>query len=151
MDTTYEAKFHQNSFVVSLNNKKEVMMSLFYLGVVPVFIGIITLLALCVFAMAIHIGFTYKTIKLVGNMPKKLKLIKEGGLLALMLGVFFTSLDLYGAFQAMSMASSISPFVLSTGLKVTMIPLLYGLIIYIITIIILMILTWKIRQSDLVR
>lgn len=64
------------------------------------------------------------------------KLIRHIGLLALVLGVFGQLIGLYQAFDAIQEMGSVAPAMLAGGLKVSMISTLYGLLIYIISLLI---------------
>ncbi len=62
--------------------------------------------------------------------------VKEIGIGALVAGAFATLLGLLQICDAMQMFGDISPAVLCGGLKVTMIPVIYGLIVYFISLVI---------------
>ena len=62
--------------------------------------------------------------------------VKEFGLGALAFGVFATLRGLLQICDAMQMFGDISPAVLCGGLKVALIPVLYGLIVYFISLVI---------------
>lgn len=64
------------------------------------------------------------------------KLIRHIGLLALVLGVFGQLIGLYQAFDAIQEMGSVAPAMLAGGLKVSMISTLYGLLIYITSLLI---------------
>ena len=61
--------------------------------------------------------------------------VKEIGIGALVAGIFATLLGLLQMFDAIQKIGDISPAVICGGLKVTMIPVLYGLIVYFISLI----------------
>lgn len=67
---------------------------------------------------------------------KDLNLIKSVGLLALVIGVLGQLIGLFSAFQAIEQMGSVSPAMLAGGLKVSSITTMYGLLIYIISLII---------------
>ena len=62
--------------------------------------------------------------------------VKEIGIGALVAGAFATLLGLLQICDAMQMFGDISPAVLCGGLKVALIPVLYGLIVYFISLVI---------------
>ena len=62
--------------------------------------------------------------------------VKEIGIGALVASVFATLLGLLQIFDALQLFGDVSPAVLCGGLKVAMIPILYGLIVYFISLII---------------
>ena len=64
------------------------------------------------------------------------KWVKEIGIGALVAGIFATLLGLLQIFDAIQMFGDISLSVICGGLKVAMIPVLYGLIVYFISLII---------------
>lgn len=70
--------------------------------------------------------------------------VREIGIGALVLSVFLTLMGLFQIFGVTEMFSDISFAVISGGLKVAMIPLFYGLIVYFISLIIRVIQTPRI-------
>lgn len=62
--------------------------------------------------------------------------VKEIGIGALIFGVFWMLCGVYNACDAIQMTNDASPNILAGGLKVTLIPLFYGLIVYFISLII---------------
>lgn len=70
--------------------------------------------------------------------------VREIGIGALVLSVFLTLMGLYQIFGVTEMIGDISFAVISGGLKVAMIPLSYGLIVYFISLIIRVIQTPRI-------
>lgn len=70
--------------------------------------------------------------------------VREIGIGALVLSVFLTLMGLYQIFGVTEMIGDISFAVISGGLKVAMIPLFYGLIVYFISLIIRVIQTPRI-------
>jgi hypothetical protein len=70
--------------------------------------------------------------------------VREIGIGALVLSVFLTLLGLFQIFGVTEMFGDISFAVISGGLKVAMIPLFYGLIVYFISLIIRVIQTPRI-------
>ena len=62
--------------------------------------------------------------------------VKEIGIGALVVGVFGTLLGFLQIFDALQLIGDISPAVVCGGCKVAMIPVLYGLIVYFISLVI---------------
>lgn len=62
--------------------------------------------------------------------------VKEIGIGALVFAIFSTMLGILQMLQAIQLFGDISPAVLCGGLKVTMIPTFYGLIVYFISLVI---------------
>jgi len=72
----------------------------------------------------------------------KLKHIRTIGSLALIFGIFSQLLGLYHAFGVIAEAGDISITLMMKGLELSMIPLLFGLIIFAISLIVWMILDY---------
>ena len=62
--------------------------------------------------------------------------VKEIGIGALVVAIFATMLGLFQICEVLQMIGDVSPAVVCGGLKVAMIPFLYGLIVYFISLII---------------
>jgi len=62
--------------------------------------------------------------------------VKEIGIGALVLSVFWSLIGLFNACDAIQLCGDASPIVVAGGLKVCLIPVLYGLIVYFISLII---------------
>ena len=62
--------------------------------------------------------------------------VKEIGIGALVVAIFWNLQGLYQALGVVQMAPDISPAVICGGLKVAMISLLYGLIVYFLSLVI---------------
>lgn len=62
--------------------------------------------------------------------------VKEIGIAALVASILWTLLGLYQAFGALLRAPDISPVVIFGGLRVSLIPTIYGIVIYLISLII---------------
>lgn len=65
--------------------------------------------------------------------------IKEVGLLALSIGILGQVIGLYGAFKGIEQMGEVSQQMMAGGLKVSSIPTIYGLLIYILSIILTLI------------
>lgn len=70
--------------------------------------------------------------------------IKSAGLLAAITGILGQLIGLFDAFDAISQVGTVSPAILAGGFKVSMITTIYGIIIYLIAIIISLII--KVRK-----
>lgn len=64
----------------------------------------------------------------------KTSMIKSSGLLAAITGILGQLIGLFSAFEAIQQMGSVSPAILAGGLKVSMITTLYGIIIYILSL-----------------
>ena len=70
--------------------------------------------------------------------------IKSAGLLAAITGILGQLIGLFSAFEAIQQVGSVSPAILAAGLKVSMITTIYGIIIYLIALLLSLML--KIRN-----
>jgi hypothetical protein len=61
--------------------------------------------------------------------------VKEIGIGALVVSIFWTLLGLINMCDAIQMAGDVAPVILAAGFKVTMIPICYGLIVYFISLV----------------
>ena len=66
----------------------------------------------------------------------RLTRIKTIGLFSAITGIFGQLIGLYEAFSAIEKAADISPSILMGGIKISMITTLYGIVIYLISILI---------------
>ena len=62
--------------------------------------------------------------------------VKEIGLFALAFGILSAIIGLQQAFDAISSGASVPPEVLCAGLKVVLIPVIYGIIIYLVSLVV---------------
>ena len=109
------------------------MLDLFYMGG-PLFMGILTLVFLLLITFTIQIILQTTRKKVVKH--EKINRLKSIGLLALVIGVLGQLIGLFSAFQSIEEMGSVSQHVLMGGLKVSSITTIYGLIIYLISILI---------------
>lgn len=112
------------------------MKDLFFKGG-PLFMSILTLLLIILCAWIIYHLFVYFKIKQL-NTDKCLRLIKYGksiGLFALITGIFAQLIGFYQAFSAIEKANDISPAMVYGGIKISMITTLYGILIYLLSIV----------------
>jgi biopolymer transport protein ExbB/TolQ len=111
------------------------MKDLFFMGG-PGFMGVLTLLLVVTTAWIIYhfiMGYNSKQT----NQEKLLRKIEYGksmGLFAMVTGIFGQLLGFYQAFSAMEYVGDISPALVYVGIKVSLIPTLYLMIIYIISL-----------------
>lgn len=108
------------------------MIDLFYLGG-SFFMGLLTLIASAVLLLAVLGGITVFS---GGNTTssKKLLPIKEVGLFAFITGILGTLIGLYGAFEAIEIAGEVSMGLLAAGLKIASITSIYGMLIYLVSL-----------------
>lgn len=110
------------------------MFELFYMGG-PLFMSILTIQ---------FIGVLFFTIRSVTNKSEQAhELIKSMGTFALVTGIFGQLIGLFSAFQAIEQMGSVSPSILSAGLKVSMISTLYGMLIFLISYILWLVIKLK--------
>jgi len=109
------------------------MLDLFYQG--GVFMPILTLLFLAILAMAVYRGIqiTKGEVDFATTFRHQLTHIKSMGLFTLIFGIFGQLMGLYQAFSFIETAGAISPALLASGLKVSIISTLYGIIIFLIS------------------
>lgn len=105
------------------------MIELFHMGGM-LFMSILTLLFIAVLISA----FLYRSNSTADQ--KAWNRIKSIGLLALVVGVLGQMIGLYSAFEAIQQMGTVSPAMLAGGLKVSSITTMYGMVIYIISLVI---------------
>ena len=74
---------------------------------------------------------------------KKSELTKSLGLLAFIAGLLSAILGLYSAFNVIEQVGNVAPSILAGGIKIAFINLIYGLIIYMISIALDIIGKWR--------
>lgn len=72
---------------------------------------------------------------------QRLAYVKAIGLLALVIGVLGQMIGLYSAFEAIQQMGSVSPAMLAGGLKVSSITTIWGLICYVLCLLVYLILS----------
>ena len=97
--------------------------------------SILTLVALVMLSVAVVNGISIFSGKIedVEKSRHRLSYIKSVGLFALVTGLLGQLIGLYTAFQYIEAAGSVSPAMLAGGLKVSSITSLYGMLIFIIS------------------
>lgn len=118
------------------------MLELFFSGS-KLFMGIQTIVAVIMIVLSVFSAKTILSNQVNDNSQRKISLIKEVGLFAFIIGLLASALDLMGALQAIEMAGDISPSLLAGGLKITLITPTYGLIIYVLSLLIYFVLNTK--------
>ena len=113
------------------------MAQLFYMGG-TLFMGILTSLLVILLAISIYFFLSITTGKAAGrkNFRHQLAYIKSVGLFTMITGILGQLIGLMIAFKAIEQVGDISPAMLAGGLKVSMITTLYGITIYLISILI---------------
>lgn len=111
------------------------MKDLFYMGG-PLFMSILTILLIIVVIWIIfHLVKFYSSKET--DKVKTLRLLKYGrsvGLFAMVTGILGQLIGIYMAFSAIEMAGDISPAMVFGGIKLSMISTMYGIFIYLISI-----------------
>lgn len=124
------------------------MKDLFYQGG-PLFMGIVTAVFIIMVAWSIY-HFLPVLIKKEFNPIKtanRLKHIKTIGSLAMVLGILGQLIGLMTAFDVIEQVGDISPSLLAGGLKVSTIPTIYGILVFIISLIIWIILDYIVSRK----
>lgn len=113
------------------------MVELFYEGG-PLFMTLVSLAGLT--AAGLFINVVRKLLQ--GKQPsaQQLKSIPIAGSTAFMLGILAQAVGLYQAMIAIQAAGDVSPALIVGGFKVSMIAPIYGLIIFVLTLIIYLVL-----------
>lgn len=113
------------------------MKNLFFMGG-PLFMSILTILLVIMIAW-----FLYHFIAVYNSKQLSLEIVlrrigygKSIGLFAMITGIFGQLIGFYHAFSAIEDAGDISPALVYGGIKVSMITTLYGISIYLISLII---------------
>ncbi len=111
------------------------MKDLFYMGG-PAFMGVLTLVLISMFAWAVyHILPVLSNKKVeISTKRKKLKHIKTIGTFGLVTGILGQLIGLYAAFEAIERLGNVAPGMLAGGLKVSMITTIYGVLIFLISL-----------------
>ncbi|MBN1115750.1 MAG: MotA/TolQ/ExbB proton channel family protein [Bacteroidales bacterium] len=112
------------------------MKNLFFMGG-ALFMSVLTLLLLIMAVWIIyHLVVALKSQQ--ASQERALSKIATGksiGLFAMVTGIFGQLLGIYSAFSAIEQAGDISPALVYGGIKVSMITTLYGIIIYLLSLI----------------
>lgn len=113
------------------------MANLFYMGG-PLFMGILTSLLVVMLAVSVYFLISIASGKASEkpNFRHQLTYVKSLGLFTMITGILGQLIGLLSAFKAIEQANDISPGILAGGLKVSMITTLYGIFIYLFSILI---------------
>ncbi|MGQ1910662.1 MotA/TolQ/ExbB proton channel family protein [Marinifilum sp. RC60d5] len=111
------------------------MKDFFFMGG-PLFMGILSLLLIVMVSwIAYHfIGVLFSNNTNFEKVLRKISYGKSIGLFAMIFGILGQLIGLYQAFSVIEQAGSISPNLIYGGIKVSMIPTLYGIIIFLISL-----------------
>ena len=102
------------------------MTDLFYMGG-PLFMGILTIVLIATVSVAI-----INYLRLNKGVITNISIVKEIGIFGLIFGIFGQTLGLYSAFSIIEQAGTVSAEILISGLKISSITTIYGLIISLI-------------------
>ena len=113
------------------------MKDLFNMGG-ALFMGILTTLLVIMLATAVYFFVRIISGKAAdqSDFSHKLTYVKSVGLFTMITGILGQLIGLLEAFKAIERVGDISPAMLAGGLKVSMITTLYGILIYLISILI---------------
>ncbi|MEN8229741.1 MAG: MotA/TolQ/ExbB proton channel family protein [Bacteroidota bacterium] len=113
------------------------MAQLFYMGG-PLFMGILTFLFVILLAISIYFFLSITSGKAAEriNFRHQLTYLKSVGLFTMITGILGQLIGLMTAFKTIERVGDISPAMLAGGLKVSMITTLYGILIYLTSILI---------------
>ena len=113
------------------------------------FLSILTLALITLFVWAIYHGLPIlrKQTDLLLNAKFKIKHLKSIGLFALIVGVLHQLISLYSIYSAIEEAADINMNIVLSALKTSMIPLIYGLIIYLISLLLWIIMDLSLKSQ----
>lgn len=113
------------------------MKELFYMGG-PLFMGILTALLAILLAVTVYFAASIASGNAAGNLNfrHQLTYLKSIGLFIMITGILGQLIGLMSAFKAIERVGDISPPILAGGLKVSMISTLYGILIYLFSILV---------------
>ena len=113
------------------------------------FLSILTLTLITLIVWAIYYGLPVvrKQTYLLPKAKAKIKHLKSIGLFALIMGVLHQLTSLYSIYSAIEEAADINMSIVLSALKISMIPLIYGLIIYLISLLIWVIMDLSLKSQ----
>ncbi len=76
-----------------------------------------------------------------GNLSKSI------GLLALVVGILSQLLGLFNAFDAIANVAGVDPSIMAAGFKVSMISTLYGLMVYLISLLVWILIKYRLKTT----
>ena len=112
------------------------MKDVFFMGGL-LFMSILTILLIGMVSWIVyHFLYSYFSKNVLKEkVLRKMQYGKSIGLFAMITGILGQLVGLYSAFSTMAEVGDISPAIVYSGLKVSMIPTLYGMLIYLLSII----------------
>ena len=113
------------------------MKDLFYMGG-PLFMGILTSLLVIMMAVTVFFVITISSGRASGRkgFSHQLSYVKSIGLFTMITGILGQLIGLMEAFKAIERVGDISPQIMAGGLKISLITTLYGVLIYLFSILI---------------
>ena len=114
------------------------MIELFFKGG-PIFMGLLTIILLIVIVISgtTVVPLCTRKINISEETLRKINSIRSAGLLALVLGLLGQLIGLFSAFRAIKVGQiEASPILLAEGFKVSLIPAVYGTLIFIFSILV---------------
>jgi hypothetical protein len=113
------------------------MKELFYMGG-PLFMGILTALLIILLAVTVYFAVSIASGRASGkvNFRHQLTYLKSIGLFIMITGILGQLIGLMDAFKAIERVGDISPTIMAGGLKISMITTLYGILIYLFSILV---------------
>ncbi len=123
------------------------MLQLFSEGGI-LFMSILTLCLLLMLVLSVYYGIkVFKADATSDSLIRhRLYYVKSIGLLSLVLGILGQLIGLYTAFGVIQKAGQISQALLAGGLKISMITTLYGMLIFILSYLIWLVLDSKLKE-----
>ena len=124
------------------------MFELFYMGG-PLFMSILTLVFIGNVAWIFY--HTIQALRQPDNLEKSLELLSYGksiGTFALVTGILGQLIGLYSAFVAIESMGDVSPALVYGGIKVSMITTLYGVFIFLISLLLWFLANLYIRSGN---
>lgn len=124
------------------------MMDLFYMGG-PLFMGVLTIIFVVMISVAIIQGKPIYSKGIVDEQTiRKIGYVKSVGLFALIIGMLGQLIGLFSAFGSIELGLvPITPELLATAFKISMITTLYGVVIYAISYLIWFALSAFLRKA----
>ena len=124
------------------------MARLFYMGG-PAFMGLLTILFIFMVAWMVFQVIRFYAVQ-QPNAERTLRQLFYGrsiGLFALVTGIFGQMIGMYHAFSVIEKASDISPAMMFAGLKVSMITTLYGMSIFLFSLLLWFVATAMVERK----
>ena len=116
------------------------------------FMSILTILLVIIVAVSVYFAVTIASGKAneKANFKQQLRYVKSLGLFTMITGILGQLIGLVMAFGAIERAGDISPQIMFGGLKISMYTTLYGIIIYMLSILLWFILDlWYHKKQEL--